>query len=202
MMIPQSRVDNSIFDPRSTFDRGRPLALELLWYFLKMVFFLSAIPWPARLRSTILSAFGARIGKNVYIKPRVNIHFPWKLSLGDNSWVGEGVEIYNFEPVTIGANCCLSQRALLCAANHDYRDPAMSYRNAPITIHDGAWVGACSFVAPGVSIGVDAVISAGSVVTTDLPHGMVCTGNPCAPVRARWKQEKSGKSDAPLPAAS
>ena len=96
-------------------------------------------PFHGRLSSKadLLRLFGAKIGRAVYLKPRVNIHFPWKLSIGDHTWIGEEVEIYNFEPVSVGSNCCLSQRTFFCAANHDYTDPAMSYRNAPIIVEDG-----------------------------------------------------------------
>jgi putative colanic acid biosynthesis acetyltransferase WcaF len=62
----------------------------------------------------------------------------------------------------------------------------MPYRNAPISISDGAWVGAQVFVGPGVSIGSEAVVAAGSVVTKDLPQSMVSSGNPCLPLKSRW----------------
>jgi len=133
-----------------------------------------------------LKFFGARIGKGVVIKPRVNIHFPWKLTIGDHAWIGEEVFLLNFEPIIIGRHCCISQRAFLCTGNHDYRQPSMPYRNRPITIEDGAWVGAQVFVSPGVTIGIDAVIAAGSVVTRSQPAYVVCSGNPCAVVRNRW----------------
>lgn len=122
------------------------------------------------------------------IKPRVNIHLPWRLTIGDHSWIGEEVFILNFEAVMIGRHACLSQRSFLCTGNHDFRDPAFSYRNAPITIGDGAWIGAQSFVAPGTTIGTDAVATAGSIVTTDLPPSQICSGNPCTPIKPRWKQ--------------
>jgi putative colanic acid biosynthesis acetyltransferase WcaF len=63
----------------------------------------------------------------------------------------------------------------------------MPYRNRPITIGDGAWIGAQVFVAPGVTVGDEAVVTAGSVVTRSLPPAMVCTGHPCAPVSPRWR---------------
>jgi putative colanic acid biosynthesis acetyltransferase WcaF len=94
----------------------------------------------------------------------------------------------NFEPVTIGAHCCVSQRAFLCTGNHDYREPDMRYRNQPIQIEDGAWVGAQVFVGPGVAIGLDAVILAGSIVKANIPPGMVCSGNPCRPNKPRWSK--------------
>jgi putative colanic acid biosynthesis acetyltransferase WcaF len=131
--------------------------------------------------------FGAKVGVGVTIKPRVNIHFPWKLELGDWCWLGEEVFILNFEPVTIGANSCISQRVFLCGGNHDFRDPAFSYRNAPITIKAGAWVGAQSFVGPGVVIGEEAVCSAGSIVTKDLSSNRIYAGNPAQGIGVRWK---------------
>ena len=174
------------FNPRQGLDRGRSTSVEALWYLIKCLFFLSPWPFPSRFKCSVLKWFGARIGQGVVIKPRVNIHFPWKLSVGDFAWIGEEVFILNFEPVTIGAHCCLSQRAFLCTGNHDYRQPDFPYRNRPITIEDGAWVGAQSFVSPGVTLGCEAVIAAGSVVTHDQPAQMVCAGNPCVPVRQRW----------------
>ena len=154
---------------------------------LKAIVFLPAIPLPSRLKSMLLRLFGAKVGDRVVWKPRVNVHFPWKLSVGDDCWIGEEVFICNFEPVSIGNNCCLSQRTFICAGNHDYRRPDMAYRNAPIHLKDGVWIGAQTFVGPGTVIGVDSVVIAGSIVTRSLADGMVCQGNPCAPVRPRWR---------------
>jgi putative colanic acid biosynthesis acetyltransferase WcaF len=182
-----TRVRNDLFDPKNGLDRGRPRPIEGIWYGLKCLLFLTPCPFPSALKRIALRSFGARIGCGVVIKPRVNIHFPWKLSVGDYTWIGEEVFILNFEPVTIGAHCCISQRVFLCAGNHDYRHPRMPYRNQPIVVEDGAWVGAQAFVASGVTIGSEAVIAAGSVVTHDQPAGMVCAGNPSAPVKNRWR---------------
>lgn len=175
-----------MFDPSRGLDRGRSRLVEGVWYLVKCLFLLSALPWPSRLRVALLRAFGAKIGTGVYIKPRVNVHFPWKLTVGDHAWIGEEVFILNFEPVHIGANSCVSQRAFLCTGNHDFKNPSMPYRNRPITVEDGAWVGAQCFVAPGVVIGAEAVVTAGSVVLGNLPAAMVCSGNPCCPNKPRW----------------
>jgi putative colanic acid biosynthesis acetyltransferase WcaF len=184
--IAKTRVRNDLFDARNGLDRGRPKLVEALWYLVKCALFLTPLPFPSSLKCQVLRLFGAKVGKGVVIKPRVNVHFPWKLWVGDYTWIGEEVFILNFEPVTIGAQCCLSQRVFLCAGNHDYRSPTMPYRNRPIFIEDGAWVGAQSFVAPEVTIGSEAVIGAGSVVTRNQPPQMVCAGNPCVPVKNRW----------------
>jgi putative colanic acid biosynthesis acetyltransferase WcaF len=183
-----TRVRNDLFDPRKGLHRGRSRAVEAVWHLLKCLLFLTPLPVSSGVKCAVLRLFGARVGCGVVIKPRVNIHFPWKLSLGDHSWIGEEVFILNFEPVTIGAHCCISQRAFLCAGNHDFRQPDMPYRNAPITVEDGAWVGAQVFVAPGVTIATEAVITAGSIVTKSQPAGMVCGGNPCVCLKQRWPQ--------------
>jgi putative colanic acid biosynthesis acetyltransferase WcaF len=184
-----TKVRNDLFDPSRGLDRGRSRMVEAAWYLVKCVFFLSPLPWPASWRVALLRAFGATMGDGVYIKPRVNIHFPWKLRVGDHAWIGEEAFILNFEPVAIGAHTCISQRAFLCTGNHDFRDPAMSYRNKSITIGDGVWVGAQCFVGPGVIIETDAVATAGSIVLSNLPAGMICSGNPCAARTSRWKNE-------------
>jgi putative colanic acid biosynthesis acetyltransferase WcaF len=165
------RVRNDLFDPSRGLDRGRPFWVEAIWYATKCLFFLTPWPVPSSLKCAILRIFGARIGRDVLIKPRVNIHLPWKLEVGDFSWLGEEVFILNFEPVSIGAHCCISQRAFLCTGNHDYRQPDMPYRNRPITIEEGSWVGAQVFVAPGVTIGTCAVVTAGSIVLQNIPEG-------------------------------
>jgi putative colanic acid biosynthesis acetyltransferase WcaF len=181
-----TRVRNDLFDSRKGFDRGRPVWIEALWYGCKCVLFLPAWPVPSALKIIILRLFGARVGKRVLIKPRVNIHFPWKLEIGDCTWIGEEAFILNFEPLKIGSHCCISQRAFLCAGNHDYREADMRFRNEPIAIGDGAWIGAQVFVGPGVTVGEEAVITAGSVVTRSQPPQMICSGNPCVPVKPRW----------------
>jgi putative colanic acid biosynthesis acetyltransferase WcaF len=183
----QSRVRNDLFDKRKGFELGRSRFVFALWYFTKRVFFLSPLPWPSRAKSWLLRLFGAEVGQGVYWKPRVNIHLPWKLKVGDHTWVGEEVCVINFAAVNIGAHCCLSQRSFLCAANHDYRSPEMSYRHAPIVLEDGVWIGAGAFIGPGVTVGVDAVITAMSLANRSLEGGWIYSGQPCAPVRRRWQ---------------
>ena len=179
------RVRNDLFTAEGL-DRGRPFFIEALWYLFKVALFLNPLPIPSALKCQVLRCFGARVGTGVIIKPRVNIYFPWKLTIGNHAWIGEEVFILNLEPVSIGDHSCISQRAFLCTGNHDYRRPNMPFRNQPITIEPGAWVGAQVFVSPGVIIGSEAVIAAGSVVTRNQPRAMVCAGNPCASIKKRW----------------
>jgi putative colanic acid biosynthesis acetyltransferase WcaF len=188
---PQSRVRNDLFDSRKGFDLGRSRFVFAAWYFIKIVFFLSSIPWPAELRSWLLRCFGAKIGKKVYWKPRINIHIPWNLTMGDYIWVGEETCIINHAPITIGSHCCLSQRSFLCSGNHDYRSADMQYRHAPIVLMDGVWIMACAFVGPGVEIGTDAVVAACALANRSLEGGWVYVGQPCVPVRKRWPEPET-----------
>lgn len=183
----QTRVRLDKFDHQLGLDRGRSKLVEVTWYLTKIVFFLSALPWPQGLKRSILRSFGADIGIGVVFKPRVNIHFPWKLSVGEHAWIGEECFILNFERITIGAHACLSQRSFLCGGNHNFRSPNFEYRNGPITIKPGAWIGAQTFIGPGVEIGTDTVVAAGSIVTKSLPSNMICSGNPCVGKSNRWK---------------
>lgn len=169
------------------FDRGASRVRELLWLIVRRTFFLHSVLPAYGFRRVLLRRFGARIGSHVVIKPGVKVTFPWRLTIGENSWVGEDVFVHNLDRVAIGNGVCVSQRVFLCTGSHDWRDPKFSLVTRPIVIEDGAWVCANVFVAPGVTIGKEAVVTAGSVVTRDLPAGMVCSGNPCVPVKPRGR---------------
>lgn len=186
-MVVKSKVQLHRFNPKHGLDRQASKVKEICWYFIKMLFFLSAFPFPSSLKVSLLRLFGAKIGKGVVIKPRVNIHFPWKLEIGDHVWIGEEAFLLNFELLKLGNHTCVSQRAFLCGGNHDYRDPSMPYRNGPITLMDGAWVGANVFIGPNVIIGTDTVVAAGSVVTQPLSENAIYRGNPAIYISQRWK---------------
>lgn len=149
------------------YDKGRPKAVQAAWLTVQNLVF-SAWWCPAALRVALLRAFGARIGAGVLIRHRVRVLWPWKLTIGDQAWIGEGAWLLNLEPITIGANACVSQEALLCTGNHDYRADDFRYRNAPIHVGDGAWVGARAIVLPGVHVGTEAVVAAGTTVSRDV----------------------------------
>ncbi|MFJ4226080.1 acyltransferase [Paenarthrobacter nicotinovorans] len=84
-------------------------------------------------------------------------------------------------PITLGANCSIGMRVIFITASHEIGGPAHragSPTAGPISVGDGAWIGAGAIVLPGVSIGAGAIVGAGSVVTQDLePHG-IYVGSP------------------------
>jgi putative colanic acid biosynthesis acetyltransferase WcaF len=162
------------------FDRGAPRWKEALWMLVKSLFFLHSLPLPSPLRVGLLRIFGARIGRNVVVRARVNITYPWRLSVGDHVWLGEEVQILSLAPVTIESNVCVSQRAFLCTGSHAFRSPTFDLVTKPIVIREGSWIAAQAFVAPGVTIGPGSMVAAGAVVTRDVPPGVVVSGNPAA----------------------
>ncbi|MBO3129873.1 DapH/DapD/GlmU-related protein [Dermatophilus congolensis] len=124
---------------------------------------------PPKLRATILRAFGATIAPHVLIRHNVRIHWPWKLTIGEHTWIGVGAWILNLEPVTIGSNVVISQEAMLCTGSHHANDPAFEFDNAPITIEDGAWIATRATILRGVTIGTGATIGATTLVTKNVP---------------------------------
>lgn len=182
-----SRVRLASFDPARNYRRGAGKAKMAAWYLVKICFFLTAIPFPGRFKSFLLRLFGATVGKGLVIKPRVNIHMPWNLVIGNNVWIGEEAFLLNFERLQIGNDVCISQRAFLCGGNHDYREPSMPYRNGPITLEDGVWVGASVFIAPESLVGTDSVVTACSKVTGTLAPGGIYSGQPAVWIKQRWK---------------
>lgn len=162
----------------SDFDRGAPRWKEALWVAVRCIFFQTPWPWPSSWRVGFLRAFGAKIGNGAVIRANVNISHPWRLTMGEQVWIGEDVGILSLAQVTVGSNVCISQRAYLCTGSHDFRREDFKLKVAPITVGDGSWIAAASFIAPGVEIGSGAVVSAGSVVFKNVPPGARVRGNP------------------------
>lgn len=166
----------------SGYDKGRPRAVQAAWFAVQNLVF--AAWWcPAPLRVALLRAFGARVGEGVLIRHRVRVLWPWKLTIGDHAWIGEGAWVLNLEPVTIGAHACVSQEAMLCTGSHDHTRADFAYRNAPIVVGDGAWVAARAIVLPGVVVGDEAVVAAGVTVSKDVPARTLRTAGGDRPIR-------------------
>lgn len=150
------------------------------WYVISRLFIDTSIPFPYFLKRGILNLFGAKIAAGVVIKQRVLIKYPWFLTIGTDAWIGENVWIDNLTQVTIGCDCCLSQGAMLLTGNHNYKKSTFDLITKPITIENGAWIGAKATVCPGVIVGEHAVLSVGSVATTNLNAFGIYQGNPAS----------------------
>lgn len=178
-------MELSLFNPKEGFDRGKPLYFVALWYLFKMIFFLSAFPWPINLKVFILRCFGSKIGSGFYLQPEVSIHFPWKLEVGDNCWIGKQTEIHNMEFLKIEDNVAIAHRVLITTGSHDFSKKRHPYRNQPTTIGSKVWIASCVFIGPGLKIGEGCVIYAGAVVTKSTPPWKRIMGNPAQVIGER-----------------
>ncbi len=179
MKIDLSKYNNLWYNPsRGPFTR-------ILWYFINLLFIKNHWNPIIVIKVKVLRAFGAKIGKGVVIKPSVNIKYPWNLSIGDYTWIGENVWIDNLSQVTIGSNVCISQGAMLLCGNHNYKRPTFDLIVKPIRIEDGAWVGAQSTVCPGVTMHSHSVLTVGSIASKDLAPFSIYRGNPAVKVADR-----------------
>ncbi|MBE9178346.1 colanic acid biosynthesis acetyltransferase WcaF [Oculatella sp. LEGE 06141] len=180
-------VDLRRYD-QSHFDRGRPGWMVLVWWLVQAIAFpLSPHPFNA-LRRGLLRLFGADIGVGVLIRPTARVTYPWKVAIGDYSWIGDDVVLYSLDSISIGQHCIISQKSYLCTGSHDFTDPAFGLKTAPIRIGNGVWLATDCFVAPGVQIGANAVVGARSSVMGNLPAQQVCWGTPCRPHYSRTMQ--------------
>ena len=179
-----NRVDLGGFSI-GNFDKGAGRMKIMLWYLVNALVVRASWNPLMGLKIALLRAFGAKIGKGLIIKNEVRIKSPWYLTIGDNCWLGECCWIDNLEKVSIGSNVCISQGALLLTGNHDYTQPTMPYKNAPVVIEDGAWIGANSTVCPGVTVHENAVLTVGSIATKNLENNGIYQGNPAVIIRKR-----------------
>jgi putative colanic acid biosynthesis acetyltransferase WcaF len=173
-----SRYSNRWYNPG-------PLWKRALWYVVSLALFRNPLSVSSAGKRAVLRAFGAKVGQGVVIKPGVRIKYPWFLTVGDHSWIGEDCWIDNLGPVHIGVNVCLSQGCMLLSGNHDYKKRTFDLIVGEIAICAGAWIGAGSIVTSGVTIGEHAVLAVGSVASSDLAGRGVYRGNPAALVRSR-----------------
>ncbi len=170
------KVDNASYT--TTIDIGAGKLKQICWYLVNVLVFKNGLFVSSSFKVFLLKCFGANVANGVVIKPSVNIKYPWKLSIGRNSWIGEHVWIDNLATVSIGDHVCISQGALLLTGNHNYKKTSFDLMLGPITIEDGAWIGAKAIVCPGTVCGTHAVVTAGAVVSGILASYGIYKGNP------------------------
>lgn len=173
----------------SGFVRGRSRPVEALWRLLEGLLFNSWFPGSAW-RISLLRLFGAQIGNGVVIKPYVKIKFPWKLTIGDHSWIGEKAWIDNLAEVRIGNHCCISQGVYICTGNHRWDADSFDLVTAAVQVEDHCWIGSKARLAPGVVCRTGSVLSIGSVATKNLEPWQIHTGVPAQASKERPRIRK------------
>lgn len=135
----------------------------------------------------------AHVGKNVMINKPFHCDYGSNISIGDNFFANYGCVILDVNKVSIGNNVFIAPCVCLYTAGHpidkDIRNENLEY-GWPITIGDDVWIGGSVVINPGVTIGSNVVIGSGSVVTKDIPDGVVACGNPCRVKRKITEEDK------------
>ena len=177
----ESAADPYLRPAFSVQDKLRRLLWNLCWLLLYRTSPRPMHGW----RSLLLRGFGAKMGANCHFYPGSKVWAPWNLLCADQVTAGDGAEIYNPAPVTLGSHAILSQGAYVCGATHDYNDDAFPLLAYAMSIGAYAWVCARASVGPGVNVAEGAVLGLGSVATRDLEAWTVYAGNPAVKVKER-----------------
>ena len=187
IMLNKRCIDLSLYRTPPDF-RGRSgLFVQLWWITQATIFAFSPRPFNS-FRAFLLRCFGANVGRHVLIRPSARFTYPWKVSIGDNTWIGDDVVFYSLGPISVGNDAVISQKSYLCAGTHDIASVAFDILAKPVVIEDEVWIATDVFVAPGVTIHRGVVVGARSSVFSDLPPGMICVGAPARPVRPRQSE--------------
>jgi maltose O-acetyltransferase len=137
-------------------------------------------------RLAVLRELLGGIGPDTLIMAPFRCDYGYNISIGRRSFVNYGGVFLDVNPITIGDEVLIAANVQLLTATHPLdatRRRAWWEHGRPITIADGAWIGGGAIVLPGVSIGEEAVVGAGAVVTRDVEPRTVVAGNPARVVR-------------------
>ncbi len=139
------------------------------------------------LREKLLKDMFAEIGENCYIEPP--LHANWgghHVHFGNNVYANFGLTLVDDTHIYVGDCTMFAPNVVVATAGHpilpQLREKALQY-NLPVHIGRNCWIGAGALIMPGVTIGDNSVIGAGSVVTRDIPANVVAVGNPCRVLR-------------------
>jgi putative colanic acid biosynthesis acetyltransferase WcaF len=169
--------------------RGRNVFIVQLWWIVQSTLFSLSPKFLYGWRRFLLRMFGAHIGKGVLIRPSVQVTYPWKLFIGDYTWIGDNTILYNLGEIHIGSNVSIAHHDYFCTGLHNIHSLTFDIGQKPIVIEDECWIPNDIFIGPGVTIKRGCVVGARSTVLKDLPEGMICFGNPAKPIKKRNENE-------------
>ncbi|PGZ54809.1 maltose O-acetyltransferase [Bacillus anthracis] len=155
----------------------------------------TSTPTELTLRNNILRKLFKSLGKNAYIEPPFICDYGSQIEWGENSYANFNCVILDSASVKIGNNVMLGPNVNIYTATHSIYpslrndiqkeglESLITYAK-PVVIEDGVWIGGSSIILPGIKIGANSVIGAGSVVTKDIPANVVAVGNPCKVIKS------------------
>lgn len=150
-----------------------------IWRCIDTLFFKTSLNTFSLWRVFLLRIFGAKIGKGCYISPKAQILYPWNLTIGNYTSIDDYVFIKATISTTIGDYVSLSNFVHIIPGGHNVRARNFASERKAISIGNGVFIGADSYIGKGVTIGQMAVIGARSVVLKDIPENTIAFGLPC-----------------------
>lgn len=139
-----------------------------------------------KLRKQLLKALIPNLGRNVWIEPPFFCDYGSNIELGDEVFFNFNCTVLDVCRVQIGDRTLIASGVQILTASHplDYKERALGLElGKPVRIGRDVWIGAGAIICPGVTIGSRTVIGAGSVVTKNIPEGVLAAGNPCRIIR-------------------
>lgn len=143
-------------------------------------------PSEVQYREEIIRKVFAEVGENCYIEPPFHANWGCNMHVGKNFYSNFNLTVVDDADIYIGDGVMIAPNVVIATGAHpicpELRERIYQY-NLPVHIGNRVWIGAGAIILPGVTIGDDSVIGAGSVVTKDIPSGVVAVGNPCRVLR-------------------
>lgn len=163
------------------------LMKEQLQYLDRLYDFNMTRPTELKKREKLLKEMFAEIGENCYIEPPLHANFGGHhVHFGKNIYANFNLTLVDDTHIYVGDYTMFGPGVTIATAGHpilpELREKAYQY-NAPVHIGRNCWIGAGVIIVPGITIGDNVVVGAGSIVTKDLPSGVVAVGNPCKVLR-------------------
>lgn len=176
--------DLSSFKVPGTF-RGKSKLTVQIWWIVQATLFNWSPQFFFGWRAFLLRLFGAQIGKQVKIRSSVKVTYPWKVKIGDYTWIGDESTLYSLGDITIGSHVAVAHKVYFNTGGHDYDKKTFDIFSKPVVVEDECWITNDVYIAPGVTIGRGTIIGARSSVLGSLPAGKICVGTPAKPIKDR-----------------
>ncbi len=177
------------------YDPGDPeIMREQLLCLEKLYDFNATRPSEGDKRNALLKEMFAELGEGCYIEPPLHANWGGRhVHFGNNVYANFNLTLVDDTHIRVGDNVMFGPNVTVATAAHpvepELRRRALQY-NVPVRIGNNVWIGAGAIILPGVTIGDDSVIGAGSVVTRDIPSGVVAVGNPCRVMREIGERDR------------
>ncbi len=137
-------------------------------------------------RAEIIRKVFAEVGEDCYIEPPFHANWGCNMHVGDHFYANFNLTVVDDADIYIGNSVMIAPNVTIATGAHpicpELREQVYQY-NLPVHIGNRVWIGAGATILPGITIGDDSVIGAGSIVTKDIPSGVVAVGNPCRVLR-------------------